>query len=158
MLVYFSLTSQEDQKTDDNIAIKLQLDENELIFDSNAGQWYSGNFALTIGSITTISRKTSSDQKILLFISLHSAVLQMLSSKSKTISLIHFFMLLYALGYKVVVSCASSEHFTESLPLSTVYSIDPVFLFLMSALAFTENTKIGTVNPNVGQGCNIEIP
>ncbi|KAL5254411.1 hypothetical protein ACHWQZ_G014006 [Mnemiopsis leidyi] len=36
-----SLTSQDDQKTDDNIAIKLQLDENELIFDSNAGQWYS---------------------------------------------------------------------------------------------------------------------
>ena len=39
---FFSLTSQDDQKADDNIAIKLQLDENELIFDSNSGQWYSG--------------------------------------------------------------------------------------------------------------------
>lgn len=35
-----SLTSQDD-KLEDNIAIKLQLDENELIFDAATGQWYS---------------------------------------------------------------------------------------------------------------------
>jgi len=35
-----SLTSQDD-KQEDNIAIKLQLDENELIFDAATGQWYS---------------------------------------------------------------------------------------------------------------------
>ena len=50
-----SLTSQDDQKTDDNIAIKLQLDENELIFDSNAGQWYSGiEFILVSSNHVTV--------------------------------------------------------------------------------------------------------